>query len=267
MKISLKKIRLDLKVNWKLSRNETLYKENFILSLDDSGIIGLGEIAPNIRYDETAEKIEQDYNFLIKRIEQESIEEILKENTFCNSFNFALDSALLHLNSLKSNKRIHELLELAQPRPIKTSYTVPIMDESRLKDYLLSIEQFDYVKIKVNKDNAVSFCKKIAELTDKKLRIDGNEAWSSIEDYLDFEENIKDLNIEFIEQPFSSNRVDLYLKLKPISKFLLMADESITAHVDFDEIEKCFHGVNVKLMKARSFTNAISLLQLSLIHI
>lgn len=261
LKVSLRKIRLDLKVNWKLSRNETLFKENYILTLIDHGFSSIGEVAPNIRYNETTSKIESDFKNLEKRLLSESIESILQENNFCNSFNFALDSAFMNMRSHKDSKTIYELLKLSKPKAISTSYTVPIMPEEDLEVYLEKIKEFEFIKIKVNKDNAVSFCKKIASLTDKKLRVDGNEAWDSVEDYLVFEKEVSDLNIEFIEQPFSSDRADLYLKLKPISKFMLMADESITSKVDFDEIENCFHGINVKLMKARSFENAVSFLE------
>ncbi len=261
MKISIEKIELELKVNWKLSRNETLLKENFILRLEKNNVVGLGEVAPNIRYDETPIKIQQDFQSLLERSKNETISDILKDNSFCNSFNFALDSAHIHLKSLLEDKKIYELLDLEKPLELKTSYTVPIMDESKLENYLDGIKQFDFIKVKVNKDNAISFCQKIGTLTNKKLRIDGNEAWDSIEEYLIFENAIRTLNVEFIEQPFCSSRSDLYLKLRPISKFLIMADESITSCVDFNEIEKCFHGVNIKLMKARSFSNAIVLLK------
>ena len=250
-----------MRVNWKLSRNETLFKENFIITLKEKGQEAQGEIAPNIRYQETPQKISSDFDELTQRLKTEKLDSILNSNNFCNSFNFAVDSALIHLRAKEKELKVYEFLSLTKPSPIQTSYTVPIMEEDELADYLKKIERFNFIKIKVNKDNSISFCKAIAKLTNKALRIDANEGWDSLEDYLKFEAAISDLNVEFIEQPFPSDRVDLYKNLKAISKYLIIADESITNTVDFDEIESCFHGINVKLMKAGSYSQAISFLK------
>ena len=51
------KINLDLKTTWKISRNETDQKENFVLGLDGHE----SEVAPNIRYDEDAKLIEKHF--------------------------------------------------------------------------------------------------------------------------------------------------------------------------------------------------------------
>ena len=55
----LKEIELDLKVNWKISRNESTQKTNFIFMISEGDLEFYGEIAPNIRYQETIEKIEE----------------------------------------------------------------------------------------------------------------------------------------------------------------------------------------------------------------
>jgi len=250
-----------MRVNWKLSRNETLFKENFIITLKDQSQEAPGEIAPNIRYNETPQKIQSDFDELTQRLKSEKIESILKSNNFCNSFNFAIDSAYVSLRAKEKNIKVYEYLKLSKPSLIQTSYTVPIMAEDELATYLKKIERFNFIKIKVNKENAISFCVAISKITNKALRIDANEGWESLEDYLDFERAISDLNVEFIEQPFPSDRIDLYKSLKPVSKYLVIADESITNRVDFDQIEDCFHGINVKLMKAGSYGQAISFLK------
>ena len=128
-------------------------------------------------------------------------------------------------------------------------------------DYINQIKRFPFIKIKVDNKNAVSFVKSIAKFTDKPLRVDGNEAWESLEEYLFFENEVKDLNIQFIEQPFPSTRVDLYTQLKSISKFDIMGDESIEDNADFEKLSLQFHSINIKLMKASGYYNAIFLLK------
>jgi L-alanine-DL-glutamate epimerase-like enolase superfamily enzyme len=261
MKISISKKELELKVNWKLSRNETLVKENFFITAEDGGYKGMGEIAPNIRYGETSDVIISDFE-KIKNIKFDSklFSKQIKQLNLCHSFSFGLESALVHLESIKANVSVFEYLNLAEPPKVSTSYSVPIMEECELKEYLQKIERFDYIKIKVSRDNAESFVKAIARLTDKPLRIDGNEAWDNLESYLIFEKSIEHLNIQFIEQPMKSSMVEEYKKLKPISKFEIMADESIESDVDMQLISQQFHSVNIKLMKASGYHNAIKLL-------
>ena len=64
MNWEIEKIKLDLIVNWKISRNESLFKNNFILKLKQGDQVFLGEVAPNIRYGEDEEKILKDFNTL-----------------------------------------------------------------------------------------------------------------------------------------------------------------------------------------------------------
>ena len=61
MEWSIEKIRLNLKYTWKISRNSSAYKENFIITCRLGGHAGQAEIAPNIRYNETPENIESSF--------------------------------------------------------------------------------------------------------------------------------------------------------------------------------------------------------------
>lgn len=261
MKFELEKIKLDLKVNWKLSRNETLFKENFIFKILNENQTYCGEIAPNIRYHETIEKIEQDFDHFLKDYESsDDISSFLYSKNYSHSFQFAVESAFVHLNSELGNCTVSGYLGLDAPRPILTSYSIPIMEEKELKDYIQKIERFKFIKVKVNKENAAHFVKTIANQTQVPLRIDGNEAWADLDSYLKFEKEIQEINVQFIEQPFAANMVDEYIALKPLSRFEIMGDESIEQNVDFSLISKQFHSINVKLMKAGGYSKAIELL-------
>jgi hypothetical protein len=73
VKLWLEKIHLDLKVVWKLSRNQTTFKENYIVHLENKDGTFLSEIAPNIRYGETPEKISQQFEQWLKNTDIEKI--------------------------------------------------------------------------------------------------------------------------------------------------------------------------------------------------
>lgn len=262
MKFELEKIVLDLKVNWKLSRNESLTKTNFIFKIIEDDMVYMGEIAPNIRYHETSEKILRDFDhFQSSYSPSIPLEKILYESNFSHSFQFAVESAFTHRNSQMNLRSIKDFLHLPEINEVETSFSVPIMDESLLGNYLKQLSRFKFIKIKTNQDNAIRFVKTIASKTNAILRVDGNEAWEDFDLYKKFEEQVKHLNIQFVEQPFKAKMVDEYIALKKNSLFEIMADESIEQEVDFDLIEQQFHSINVKLMKAGGYQKAIALLK------
>jgi len=197
-----------------------------------------------------------------KSLSLRSLNETWNINSFCHSFKFGVESALVHYEAFKANKSVSEFLEIDQSLGlIPTSFSVPIMDEKNLEEYLSNLSRFPFIKIKVNQDNAISFVKNIARYTNSPLRVDGNEAWETLSKYKEFEKKCCDLNIQFIEQPFKAKAVDLYKELKKDSLFEIMADESIEDSADFSEIAKQFDSVNIKLMKTGGYYNAIRLLK------
>ena len=54
--------------------------------------------------------------------------------------------------------------------------------------------------------------------------------------------------------------VEEYFELRKISKYELMADESLLLDFNGEKFQKMFHGINVKIMKTRGVENAKKLL-------
>ena len=107
----------------------------------------------------------------------------------------------------------------------------------------------------------MEFLEEIKKHTNKKLRIDANEGFDSLSEFLRFEEAIKDFNIEFIEQPFPVHFKQEYKELKKQSIFEIIADESVEDDFHPEELCEMFHGVNIKLMKAGGLLRAKELLE------
>ena len=72
---------------------------------------------------------------------------------------------------------------------------------------------------------------------------------------------MKKINIQFVEQPMPASMKDEYIYLRKKSPIEIIADESVETVADFNELSKMFHGINVKLMKASGYGNAIDLLK------
>ena len=241
----LKKIELKLKTEWAISRNSTQVKENYILSLGEYA----SEIAPNIRYDEDGKLIEQHFKQIQKAKTMNPI--------WCNSFQSAVNNVLLK-QAFKGD--LYRALDLPRVERISTSFSIPIMPVADVADYLAQNSEYHSYKLKISDESSLELLQTVASLTDKPLRVDANEGFKELENFLAFQDKIKDFPIEFIEQPFPVGMMEAYRQLKPQAVFPIMADESVLLDFHGERFQGMFHGINVKIMKARGLENAKKLL-------
>jgi L-alanine-DL-glutamate epimerase-like enolase superfamily enzyme len=85
----------------------------------------------------------------------------------------------------------------------------------------------------------------------KPIRVDANAGWKTKEEAL---ENIewlaRDGFIQFVEQPMTADTPEAdWAWLKARSPLPIFGDESYQSAADADQCARCFHGVNVKLVK------------------
>ena len=265
MKLSLEKIHLDLKVNWKLSRNQTTFKENFIVRLE--GPVGTfrSEIAPNVRYGETVTNIQEEFSTWnssrdISAITNLNLLSEALSGIKLHSLRFGLESAFISYLAASKKKTLTEFLGLPPMKAVPTSFSMPIIPVGEIQDYLKPISRFQSLKIKVNAETGNEMLQEIRKYSGAKLRVDANEGWTDLDSFMRFQEAIKGMNIELIEQPFPSSMVEEYRALKNATPYTLLADESIEDVGDFHELSKQFHAVNIKLMKTGSLIKARELL-------
>lgn len=268
MEWTIEKIRLDLKYTWKISRNASTFKENFIVKCKGDGFEGIGEVAPNIRYNETPKNIAAAFEIIKNNLEQcpsnsEAIETFIGIDTIPNALKFGIESAFLHWHCKKNNITLQQFLGIEKPQHVASCYTLPIMDPSDIKDFyeLHNLRRFNFLKVKVNDEDALDMMKEIGKLGNHPLMIDANEAWKDLDVLINFLPKLKSFPVEFIEQPMPSTFEDEYVHLKKHCYLPLMGDESVLHNPNFDLLEKQFDGVNMKLMKAGSYLNGIKTLK------
>lgn len=266
MKLRLEKLHLDLKVNWKLSRNQTTFKENFIVHLETPIGKFRSEIAPNIRYEETPEKIEEQFQNWLKQIDlkgiddERSLQENLNKSKLFHSLSFGLESVFISYFAKRNNQTLNEYLKIPSPKIVETSFSMPIIPVNEIAEYLAPLSRFKSLKIKVNADTAEEMLTEIKKHTDVKLRVDANEGWSDLDTFMRFQESLQGMNIELIEQPFPSSMQQKYIELKKRTPYKILADESIEDIGDFSSLAAQFHAVNIKLMKTGSLLKARDLI-------
>lgn len=267
---SFEKKVLNLKVNWKLSRNQTTVKENILVNYKTVFGVSSSEVAPNIRYGETLENIfVQIEEFKKLACETKSSEELLArldEISLKHSLRFALESCLISDLAKSQGQTLTEYLGLPSVKAVPTSFSMPIIPVNEIEDYLKPLSRFKSLKIKVNAETGTEMLAEIRKHTNAYLRVDANEGWTDFDAFMKFQETLKGLNIDFIEQPFPSHLQDEYRALKKQTPYVIMADESIEDVGDFQSLSEQFHAINIKLMKTGSLLKARDLLMKAKAH-
>ncbi|MDX2188837.1 MAG: enolase C-terminal domain-like protein [Bacteroidota bacterium] len=265
---TIEKVTLHLKYTWKISRNATNVKTNFFIKVSNKGYEGFGEVAPNIRYQETPEKILSEFAMVLNNElsivrNYDKLKLLLSQFKISNALKTGIEEAYLDLMAKIEKSTVSEILGLKEPINVGTAFTIPIMDVEVLGNFFLrhNIHRFPFVKVKVDKETGLETVKEIHNLTDQPLILDANESWTDLDELLWFFDNIKDFKIEFVEQPMPAHMDEAYFELKPKSPFKLFADESITNAPDFVKIKRQFDGVNIKLSKSGGMENAFNLIK------
>lgn len=264
---SIQELTLPLKYSWKISRNESSFKTNFIVSVTDGITTGSGEIAPNIRYGETPVLIKEEFARITSDLQPittlNKLVQFFDKQGLLYSLRFGIESAFVHYQARKNQAPVYTQLGLPAPTPVYTSYTLPIMDIGKVKDFITehNLLRFRYLKIKINQETGEDLIREVTKISTLPLRIDANEAWQDVDNLIVFMEKWKKHNIQFFEQPLPAAMEHEYHYLKTRSPFELIADESVTHDVDMDRIATQFHGVNMKLMKAGGYLAGIKILK------
>src|SRR5690606_39115658 len=99
----------------------------------------------------------------------------------------------------------------------------------------------------------VKIVRELRKHSDSVFRVDANEAWTP-EETIKNSGLLKDLNVEFIEQPLSRNDWEGMKKVKKEAVLPVIADESCITEADVKKCAPYFDGVNIKLTKCGGLT-------------
>ncbi len=266
----MREIELPLKVTWNISRNSSTYKTNFIVQVKNGSFEAEGEVAFNVRYGESKELIIEkfnEFNEQAKNVDFNGVESLISfmDNLeLPQSLKFGIESSFVHYLAKLSGKTVPQLLGVNTAHSGKTSFSIPIMELSGLEDFirLNHLNRFQFLKIKVNKENASDFTNLVLKNSNVPLRVDANEAFSSTSEVLNFIKTISiPERIEFLEQPLPASFHEEALELKKHCKMTLIADESVTKENIDEYFKHRFDGVNIKLMKSGGYFKAVKQLR------
>ncbi|MFD2531582.1 dipeptide epimerase [Gracilimonas halophila] len=262
-KIEWEIIPLRLKEVFTISRSSRSQVANVFLSITKDGITGYGEAGPNTRYNETPEMVVSDFESIPSGFFNDiySLDEVESMISNLNpepvqSAKTAIEMAWLDWWAKSQNKPLWELLGEKNSTTPVTSFTIGIDSPEKMQAKIRDAEQCPVYKIKLGTDHDREIIEAIREVTDKPLRVDANEGWSTLEKAQEEIQFLSTQNVELIEQPMPSSEFKLMKQLKEWSPLPLAADESFIGNEDLQKIAKAFHVVNIKLMKMGSIMKA-----------
>ena len=269
---------LPLRYIWKIARNASSTKTNLVVRMAGQGHNGMGEAAPNVRYGESPELLQQQFDLLqasgLSNVASlDELDALLTAQPIAHALSFALEAALVQWLAARAGQEVWQWLGTPAPAAVvPTAFSLPIMDPGAVAGFLReeNAARFQLLKIKVNQAEGLDLLKEVARaLPGHPLLVDGNETWPDADGVLQFLEQaaaLPGVRLRLLEQPLPAAEVEGYYYLHSRSAVPLVADESVTDTADFAEIVRQFHGVNVKLMKAGGLRRGIELLRRTRAH-
>jgi L-alanine-DL-glutamate epimerase-like enolase superfamily enzyme len=253
-----------LPVEWELKREfvlagaRALIKKNFIVVIEEDG---LGEAAGSIHYGITPDDLESELSDLlglVRETPERDLDAVLlaQQNRFSRPAVCAVSTALHDYRARRSHQPLYEHLGLGRPGPLKTSVTVSIGDAETLAQY--SDGDWAAVKIKMDADpiRAGQIIEAMHRLPNRRFRIDANGSWK-LDDAVRIIAEMPSERMDLIEQPFSPDAVDDWLRLRETTIIPLFADETIETAGDVARAAGYADGVNIKIQKSGRLETAI----------
>ncbi|GAA4436810.1 dipeptide epimerase [Pontibacter saemangeumensis] len=261
MKLTIRNFDLPLKHTFTISYDSRDVQETLIVELQQGQYKGYGEATSNPYYGFTIGNMTQALEKLRERIETTELtspeaywaqmQPMLVENPFALC---ALDMAANDLFGKMQGQPLYKLWGLDASRMPLTDYTIGIDTVDHMVRKLQE-RPWPLYKIKLGTHEDVAIVKELRKHTDAVFRVDANGAWG-VEETIANSQQLKELGVEFIEQPMPATDLEGMLEVYKRSALPLVADESCITEGDVARCQGRFHGVNIKLVKCGGLTPA-----------
>lgn len=262
MKLLWHRYDLPLRHVFTIARGSTKVHKAIIVELQQDGQSGYGETEDSSFYGATLENITAALERVRPRVEAWHLEDPtalwaalhaeFSGNTFAEC---ALDLAAHDLWGKLRGEPVWKLWGLSLDRLPRTDYTIGIDTLDHMVQKMAEFPDWPIYKIKLGTPHDLEIVRELRKHTDAVFRVDANCAWTADETIRNAAA-LKNLEVEFIEQPLPPDRWDDMRRVYRESALPIMADESCQVEADVDRCVGHFHSINVKLVKCGGLTPA-----------
>jgi L-alanine-DL-glutamate epimerase-like enolase superfamily enzyme len=261
MKIAYQSHNFPFTYPFTISKGTKTHQPSLIVQLEYHGLYGYGE-APAITY----------YNIPVEKM----IEDLERKKMFVEKFAFtdperywhylhhlypqnnflvcALDIAGWDLYGQIRQQPLYKLWGLNMENAPVTDYTIGIDTIEKMVEKMQA-KPWPIYKIKLGTNEDIEIVTALRKHTNAVLRVDANAAWTA-DEALQKLPALKDLGVEFVEQPLAKDDWEGMKRLFKESPLPLIADESCVTEADVEKCHGHFHGINIKLTKCSGITPA-----------
>lgn len=237
-----------------------------MVELEHYGIKGYGE-APAIKYydisvadmiDDLTAKFNMVQKFAFTEPERywHFLHHLFPKNNFLVC---ALDMAAWDLFGKMNGKPLYKMWNGDISKNPVTDYTIGIDTIEKMVEKLKE-KPWPIYKIKVGTADDIAIVKALRKETHAVLRVDANAGWD-LDTALQLIPRLKDLGVEFVEQPLAKDNWEGMKKLYKESPLPLFADEACVTETDVEKCQGYFHGINIKLTKCSGITPALQMIK------
>ena len=263
MDLILHDLALEMRHPFTIALGTTTVQRNLMVELRHGGCVGYGEGAGTHGY--------SDFTPTSMRKALEAVRPIIEAADFEDPGNL-WDVVFPHLESNRFalcalDEAAHDLWGKIKGEPVwklwgldlknlpESNYTIGI---DTIETMVAKMKEFDgwpIFKIKLGTADDLKIVQALREETKARFRIDANTSWT-VEQTLRLAPDLKDLGVEFIEQPLPADDWQGQKEVFRNSALPIFADESCQTEEDVARCGECFHGINIKLTKAGGMTPA-----------
>ena len=171
----------------------------------------------------------------------------------------ALDMAGWDMFGKMKKEPLYKLWDTSWKNLPITDYTIGIDSIDKMVQKMKA-RPWPIYKIKLGTDEDIEIVTALRQHTDSIFRIDANAGWT-IDEALHKIPLLKNLGVEFIEQPLAKDNWEGMKILFQQSTLPLLADESCVSEHDVQKCHNHFHGINIKLTKCSGITPALRMIK------
>ena len=243
---------------FRISRGTRRVSDVLMVEVNDGNYVGRGECFPYARYGEDIDSVQKQLNSVRSEIEHGLDRQALLNILAPGAARNAVDCALWDLEAKRAGVRVWDLADLPAPEPVTTVYTLGVDEPAIMGERARENSDRPRLKLKMTGDGAdLERVRNIHKnAPNARLVVDANEGWT-IEQYLEYAPQFKELGVEMIEQPLPSTDDEQLSGVdRPIP---VCADESCHDRATLKSLAGKYDMINIKLDKTGGLTEALNL--------
>lgn len=257
--------RLKFRHPFTISKGTKTHQPTLIVELEHFGIKGYGEAPAITYYNITVDDMIRDLEAKRPMLEKFAFTEpdrywhflhhLLPGNPFLVG---ALDIAAWDIWGKLNNKPLYKIWNGDIAKNPVGDFTIGIDTVAKMVQKLKEFPWPIY-KVKVGTADDIAIVKALRAATDAPLRVDANAGWD-LDTALRLIPQLKELGVEYVEQPLAKDNWEGMKTLYKESVLPLYADEACVFEQDVVKCAGHFHGINIKLTKCSGITPALRMI-------